>query len=151
MKYDSFEKIIAGAIEKEIEAYELYTQAAKQVTEQSAQKLFEELASEELVHKQKLKNIDISSAISETAIPKSTESRMIDFLVDKPLESIDNIQDIFIFAMKRERLAQEFYQNTAALVTETKIQQLLLALAEEEKTHLNRLETIYDEKIQGDY
>ena len=149
MEYDSLAKIIERAIEKEAEAYTLYSRAAEQNTEPSIHKLFTELAAEELKHQEKLQRLDTSGPLGETAIPLSSESRTVDFLVDKPIESIDNIQDLFIFAMKQERLAQEFYLDTAKLVTDPNAQKLLVLLAEEEKKHLDRLEAVYDDKIVG--
>jgi len=147
MEYKSLKEIIEIAIEKEAEAFNIYNRAAEQATERSVRKLFEDLAKEEVKHQEILQSLDTSELLGDIHIPKSTESRSIDFLVDKPIESVDNIQDVFIFAMKRERLAQQFYEDTAKAVSDSQTQELLFLLAEEEKNHLDRLETMYDEKI----
>jgi len=150
MEYESLKEIIEQAIEKEREAYSVYSDAAKKFTEPSLKKLFEFLSQEELKHQEMLQNLDISNIEGGATIPSFSDSRMVDFLVDKPLENIDSIQDVFIFGMKRERLAQQFYENTAESFKGTAAEKLFLKLAEEEKRHLDQLETIYDEKIIGE-
>ena len=150
MDYKNLKEIIEVAIAKEEEAFTIYTQAAEQTTEPSVRKLFKDLAKEEIKHKEKLSNLDTSGHFGETPIPSSSDARYIDFLVDKPVDALDNIQDVFIFAMKRERLAQHFYANTAKALTDSNAKQLFLLLANEEKNHLERLETVYDDKIQSE-
>lgn len=147
MEYESLKEIIEQAIEKEREAFSVYSYAAKKFADPSLKKLFEFLSHEELKHQEILKKFDVSEVEGGVIVPSFSDSRMVDFLVDKPLENIDSIQDVFIFGMKRERLAQQFYENVAESFKGTPAEKLLRKLADEEKKHLDKLETIYDEKI----
>jgi rubrerythrin len=50
-------------------------------------------------------------------------------------------------AIKNEEKSQRLYLTTEKMVTEPKLKKLLLILAQEESTHKEKLEKIYDEEI----
>jgi rubrerythrin len=54
-------------------------------------------------------------------------------------------------AIKNEEKSQRLYQSTAQLVTEPKLKKLLLVLAQEESTHKERLEKVYDKEILQEF
>jgi rubrerythrin len=59
--------------------------------------------------------------------------------------------DLLRMAIKNEEKSQRLYQSTAQLVTEPKLKKLLLALAQEESTHKEKLEKIYDKEILQEF
>ena len=148
-KLDS-KTIIEKAIEKEIEAQQIYQKSSDAAQDKSVKQLFQDLSSEEKVHKEKLLELDANSLKVEITADKQDNASFIDFLTDQQIESVDNIQDVLIFAMKRERIAEKFYLKTAEMAMDTETKKILLWLAEEEKKHLERIESIYDTFIQGE-
>jgi rubrerythrin len=54
-------------------------------------------------------------------------------------------------AIKNEEKSQRLYQSTAQLVTEPKLKKLLLVLAQEESTHKEKLEKIYDKDVLQEF
>lgn len=147
MKHTNISDIIDGAIKKEDEAYHTYITALDFTDDPAIKKLFQQLAGDELEHKKKLLNLNTMSINEKIDSIDSESSYIVDFLVDKPLEEISSLQEVFIFAMKRERKAFHFYSETAKMASHQQSKQLLQMLAREEQKHLDKLETIYDEKI----
>jgi rubrerythrin len=50
-------------------------------------------------------------------------------------------------AIKNEERSQHLYTSTAQMVTEPTLKKLLLVLAQEESTHKERLEKLYDKDV----
>ncbi len=138
--------IIAKAIEKEIEARDIYLRAAGMAATPEVKDLFLWLAGEEKIHENKLRDLETGQLAGAGDI-KDTPS-LVDFLQDPPPAALDNMQNILIFAMKRERKAYLFYRDMTESVNDPSARDVLTWLAGEEKTHLEKIEKIYDEKIQ---
>ncbi|HPW44966.1 MAG TPA: ferritin family protein [bacterium] len=139
-------ELIAKAIEREEDAHRLYSQAANLAQKPEVKKLFEELASQELDHKETLKKID-PSQFSEKASEKTATSNIASLVEPRKLNPGFSIQDALIFAIKREEESYRFYTEFAELAEDEKLKNIFFNLAAMEMHHKNSLEDIYDRKI----
>ena len=147
----SFEQLISIAIDREQEAYDFYMQASKNTELPSSKKLLEELAKQEIKHKEKLKsalNGGVCDTFSCTTIDEFKSLDLSKYLVEIPLEKASSSQDILIVAIKREEAAYDFYKALSELTTTPEHRTVFETLAKEERFHKERLESIYDEHIQ---
>ncbi len=147
---ESFEELISLAIQKEEEAYDFYMTAAKHAEHQSSIQLLEELAAQEMKHKEKLQRA-LNSGVCKTFECNSVEELerldLSQYLVDIPLKPSSTSQDILIVAIKREEVAYKFYMTLAGLTKLDSHRAVFETLAKEEQKHKELLESIYDEHI----
>lgn len=139
-------EILKQALAKEKEAHKVYSNASKTIKDPGAKKLIGELAKEELKHVRRLEQYK-TEGLQSREMKKIQDLRISDYLVDKELTPNMNLQDVLIFAMKREQKAHEFYLNMSKAVDEADTKRLFDVLAQEELSHKNRLETFYDDVI----
>jgi rubrerythrin len=66
---------------------------------------------------------------------------------DVPFSTDMSYAELLLMAIKSEERSQHLYLTTEKRVTEPKLKKLLLILAQEESTHKEKLEKIYDEEI----
>ena len=84
-------------------------------------------------------------------LKKSKGLGMSDMLEDVPYSSDMSYADLIRMAIKQEEKSQELYLTTEKIVTEPSLKKLLLILAQEESTHKEKLEKIYDEDILKEF
>lgn len=140
---ESLKSIIQNAIESEVESYEFYAAAAKKMQDASAKALFNELAEEELKHREILLNLDLSKMqpIPTDKLPDFGISED----VEKPVLSVEmKYVDAIALAMKNEEEAMTIYANLAKCSDNPEQQRLFEKLASMEKGHKARLEEIYN-------
>jgi rubrerythrin len=113
-------------------------------------KMFEELAKEEDGHKKKLEKFD-PKAIEEVEIKEIRGLGISELMEDVPFSSEMSYGDLIRMAIKNEEKSQKLYAVTAQGVNETALKKLLLILAQEESTHKERLEKIYDKEILQEF
>ena len=136
--------ILERAIQSEEHSYNLYTHLAGRVERPETKKLLEGLAEQELRHKEMLESVDLRELTSlEPA--KIEDQKLAEFLEPTPIDSNASIQDIVLFAMKKEQSAYEFYQRMSEFSPSASVKGLFERLAEEELKHKNNLETLYEE------
>jgi rubrerythrin len=70
---------------------------------------------------------------------------------DIPFSSDMSYAELLLMAIKNEEKSQRLYLSTEKMVTEPKLKKLLLILAQEESTHKERLEEIYDDEILKEF
>ncbi len=138
--------IIRLAATKEAQAYAFYADAANKAASPAAKALLQELANEELSHKEQLEHLDPASIVS---VPQACAKSLgiSAFLVDKPVKADASFQDILIYAMKREERAERFFADLAASMPAGDTKRLFHALQNEEARHKNHLERLYDDEI----
>jgi len=142
MKADDAKKIIATAIDREVEAYTFYRGIADKVKSPALKSLFAELAGEEKKHREFLQGM-LTKDIAKMKFDASHDYKVADTLpspalsVDmKPLEGI-------VVAIKKELEAMQMYTQLANLAKDTETQLLFSQLANMERGHKARLEDIY--------
>ena len=142
----TFEEIISFAVEKEKEAAEFYKNMSSLVEKPNAKLMFNELAAEEIKHREFLEGIT-EDKVPSLPIREVTDLRISNYLVNIEFKPDMDYQDILIMAMKREEKAVSLYNDMATKVQDSKLQELLKAMAQEEAKHKLRLETEYDENV----
>ncbi len=136
--------ILQFAIEREEEAYNFYTKAKEYVKTSNAKTFFNQLAMQELVHKQKLESMSISK---ELLIDLSTldvgNYTMTDQFADDRQYHME-YQQILMLAINREELSVRLYGDMRKVVKEPDKQQLFGVLMQEEQGHREELRMEYD-------
>ncbi len=149
MKLDSLDEILRFAIRKEADAAAFYKMAADR-SNPGVKKTFKELAKMEEGHKKKLEGFDLKR-IDGMELKKTKGLGMSDMLEDVPYSSDMSYADLLRMAIKQEERSQQLYTSTAKISPEPSLKKLLLILAQEESTHKERLEKIYDEEILTEF
>lgn len=149
MKLDSLDDILRFAIRKEADAAAFYKMAADR-SNPGVKKTFKELAKMEEGHKKKLEGFDLKK-IGEMKLKKTNGMGMSEMMEDVPFSSDMSYTDLLRMAIKNEEKSQRFYLSTEKMVAEPKLKKLLLILAQEESTHKEKLEKIYDEEILTEF
>jgi rubrerythrin len=149
MRPNSLDEILRFAIRKEADAAAFYRMAADR-SNPGVKKTFEELAKEEDGHKKKLEGFDLMK-IEEMEIKEVKGLGLSEMMEDVPFSSDMSYADLLRMAIKNEEKSQHLYTSTAQLVKETNLKKLLLILAQEESTHKERLEKIYDKEVLQEF
>jgi rubrerythrin len=149
MKLSSLDDILRFAIRKEADAAAFYRMAADR-SNPGVKKTFEELAKEEDGHKRKLEGFDLKK-IDEMELKETKGMGLSEVMEDVPFSSDMSYADLLRMAIKNEEKSQQLYTSTANMVKEAKMKKLLLALAQEESTHKERLEKIYDKEVLQEF
>ena len=149
----TFENLVSLAIKREEEAYEFYMKAAEDSELKSSAKLLKDLASQEVIHKEKLQEA-LKDGVCETftcSTVAEVEKLDLDrYLVDIPLSSSSGPQDVLIVAIKREAAANSFYKALSELTSNATHRSVFETLAKEEEAHKTRLQNMYDDVFQPD-
>lgn len=135
--------IIRLAIEKEENAYKLYSGILNKISDPGAKAMISQLAQEELDHKEALKKLD-KKKLKKVEPKKIEDLKIAEFLKDRTITETSNLQDVLVFAMKREKEAYEFYSKFAQEVTDTGLKKVLESFAQQELKHKRDIETFYD-------
>jgi rubrerythrin len=147
---DEVGEILEFAINREIEANELYLTLASRMATPALRRLFEDLAAEELEHKAKLELevIKIGRVVKEAPRPpdarRRAELKISEYMVDMGDELDLEFEDVLLLGMKKEKAAFRLYIDLAAMIDDPDTHETLLELAEEEARHKMRFEIEYD-------
>jgi len=147
------ERIIQRAIQVEEDAYRFYTTASEMVELPHVKDMLNELAGEEVRHKERLEELltgDTGQIIAAQQSQKIQDLKLADYLVAPPLDADATIQDVLLIAMQREKNAHEFYNLMAGLANEA-TKDLFQFLAQEELKHKNRVEVLYDDIVYKEF
>jgi len=137
-------EVLSLAIEREIAAQQIYETAADRIQEPAGKVLLTELAGQEAEHRAMLESVPPDQA--EQFQPDETQDRQIgEYLEPTPLAPDSSLQDVLIYAIKREDDARHFYQTMAKMVEGGDLRELLQKLATMETSHKARLEEFYED------
>jgi rubrerythrin len=145
MKLNSVEEILRFAIRKEADAAAYYQMMADR-SNPGIKKLLEELAKEEEGHRKKLEHFD-PKKIEKMTVKETKGLGISEWMEDTPFSPDMNYAELLRMAIKNEERSQHLYTSTAQIVTESTLKKLLLVLAQEESTHKEKLEKIYDKDV----
>jgi rubrerythrin len=138
------EGILERAIRSEESSYKLYTDLAARVEKTETRKLLEGLASQELTHKKLLEDFDLTQ-LKAVEPARIEEHKLSDFLEPTPLDRDATVQDVMLFAMRKEQSAYEFYSHLGEFSPSDAVKALFDRLAREELKHKTDLEAIYED------
>jgi rubrerythrin len=145
--FDSVDKVLDFAIQKEQEAADLYNMLAGRVDQQHMKQIFTQFSREEMGHKAKIENIKKGKIDFIPVTKKIMDLKIGDSLVDVPIDDDLDYQKALIIAMKAEKAAFKLYTDLAAMSENAEIEQIFLGLAQEEAKHKLRFEIEYDDHI----
>jgi rubrerythrin len=142
MNETEYKKIIALAIEGEIEAHNFYKEASERLADPFLKKMFAEFAEEEKRHRMALESIQqqpvFTGYFSDTTDFKVSET------VDKPTLSIDmKPADAIALAMKNEEEAMVQYTAMAEACSDPEQKAVFADLAAMERNHKRRMENAF--------
>ncbi len=149
MRLNNLDEIMRFAIRKEADTAAFYRMAADR-SDPGIKKAFEELAKEEEGHKKRLEGFD-SKEIEKMELKETKGLGLSEIMEDVPYRSDMSYGDLLRMAIKNEEKSQNLYSSTSQLVSEPMLKKLLLILAQEESTHKERLEKIYDKEILEEF
>ncbi|NWF93424.1 MAG: ferritin family protein [Syntrophaceae bacterium] len=146
MDRKKFEEVIRFAVDKEVEAFNFYSQGSQVVKHSGAKELFLELAKQEEGHRRLLENLDIKK-IDQARIEKIPNLKISDYMVDAELKPDLSYAEMLRIAMKREERSVKLYEDLKGANPDEDLKKLFTFLVQEESKHKLRLEKIYDEEI----
>ena len=149
MKLDSLDEILRFAIRKEADAAAFYKMAADR-SNPGVKETFKELARMEEGHKKKLEGFDLKK-VGQMKLEETKGLGMSELMEDVPYSSDMSYADLLRMAIKQEEKSQRLYTSTAKVSPEPSLKKLLLILAQEESTHKERLEKIYDDEVLKEF
>ncbi len=144
------QSIIHTAIQREIDAHALYTNAAKIAATPHARDLLLDMAAQELGHRNRLEAMlkgDTFKILTRKQQKQVVDLKITDYLVEEPLSADSDLQAILIIAGKREKSSFELYSALARVAGDADTVKLFEFLATEELTHKRRVEMMYDELV----
>lgn len=153
-QFNSVEAVLKRAIQLEIEAMTLYSNAAQTVNDDAVRQRLEEMAAQERGHKAKLEDVltgNVRWAIRRSKAEPVTDLRLSDHLVGGSLEPNADYQDVLLFAARREKAAHDFYKAMGEMIEDKLTQNLFEMLAQEELRHKYVLEKTYEEVVYKDF
>jgi rubrerythrin len=145
--------ILHTAIQREIDAYDLYSTAAQKAEIAHARSTLQALAAQEVGHRRRLEGLLEGGAfksISGAQRKKVVDLKITDYLVEVALAADSDFQDILIVAGKREKASHDLYASLAQVAEDSEAIKLFELLASEELAHKNRIEALYEDIVYRD-
>ncbi len=139
-----YKNIVEFAIEREMDAYKFYTEAQKHAKTQNAKTFFDQLAKQELIHKQKLEEMKLTEELLMDLSVLNIEEYSSNESFASDMQFHVEYQQILLLAIKREELSVRLYRDMRKAVKEPDKQKLFDRLIEEEKSHREELQIEYD-------
>lgn len=146
LRFGSVAEIIAFAIRREIEAAEGYARIAGLAATPGLRALAEDLRGQELEHRRLLEELPagMRNALDATPAP---DLKLVDALPDGPPDPDMSVQDLLIFAAKKEARAVALYESLARLAVPSGQDRIFVFLAGQEREHKLRLEAAYEAHV----
>jgi len=139
------EKIFSVAIGREAKAYEFYRDVAAKMTNDEVKKVFQQLADEELGHREQLETLLHDPTKVMQFNPPGADYKVAEATDPEPLSLDMKPKDAIALAMKKELEAVNFYKGLSAAATDAGLKQMFDNLANMELNHKARLETVFVE------
>lgn len=149
MRLESIEEILRFAIRKEADAATLYRMMANR-SSPGLKEAFEELAKEEEGHQKKLQGFQ-EKKFEEIEIKKMKGLGLSEIMEEVPFSPETHYAELLRMAIKNEERSQKLYLEAEKLVKDQGLKNLLLLLAQEESSHKERLEKIYEDEILKEF
>jgi rubrerythrin len=145
-RFRSISDIIAFAIGREIEAAEGYVRMAGLAGTPGLRELLFFLRDEEEAHRRLLEglNVDNLEGLEPAFVP---DLQIVDALPDEKLEADMTLQELLVFAARKEKNAAELYDSMARMAEGSGHERLFRFLAGQERDHKLKLEVEYEKQI----
>jgi rubrerythrin len=133
------------AIYKEIASQSLYIEARNETEDPAAEMMLARLADEELKHAEILKKLkEAGWKPEEWSATKVADLKTSEYLRAPDTLAGVGLQEVLIFAMKREQQSMEFYTRLMGSARQEEAKALCARLAQEELKHEMKLELEYE-------
>lgn len=146
MEFVTLEDVIKFAVQREEEAIQLYSEAARLSTEISSRKMFESFVAEETGHKTVFSNIEIAKA-EQLSSQKLPDMGLSKYMVSLSLRPNMTYAEILQYAIKTEDAAYQLYKAAAEATDDPQLKKTLQVFADVELGHKKRVEDIYDAHV----
>jgi len=141
-KFSSLIKVLDFAINREIEAHDLYVRLVDMVKRPELVKILRDFATEEVEHRLKLEAVKAGEAtIGEE---EAGDLGIADYVPDVEPHQDMSYVDLLVVAMKKEKLSCKLYTGLAAVTQRKDLRGIFRKLAMEEANHKMRFELEYD-------
>lgn len=148
---DELTELLNSAIYKEIASQAVYIAGQRNTNDPGARALMKELAKEELGHSQWIKKLKERGLEKRDWHEDKVPNLMIsEYLTGAQTVEGASLQDVLVFAMKREQEAIEFYSRMMGVMKDETAKRLCQRLVHEELKHKLRLEMFYDDLFYGE-
>lgn len=144
MDQNTYQVILSGAIERELEAHRFYQQVAQKVEDGYLKEMFRSFAAEELKHRDILQGFagKVDMAIHFVRVPDFHVSETVD-APDMALSIQLKPADAIALAMKKEEAAMRHYTQLAEACTDQAQQKVFRELAAMERSHKLKMEKAF--------
>lgn len=139
----TLDKVLEGAIKKEIEAQRLYTELSQKVKESAARDALEALSRAEEGHQQKLEQYRAGKLKGSLSKDQVVDYKIAELVGGPDMSPNMDLKDAFLFAANREKASHELYLNLAIIHPDGDVKSLLTQLANEELGHKQKVENLY--------
>jgi rubrerythrin len=146
MKFSSLTDVLTFAIRKEHDSSELYLMFRDMVKDPGAKALLEDLASQELGHKNLLENA-LKKGNAELIEGKKEvrDLHLSDYMVTEDVGPDSTPQNVMMYAIKKEEEAYNMYHMLLDNYGGTEVEDIFARLAQEEQHHKEILEREYED------
>ena len=140
------QSVLEKAIEKEIEAQELYRRLSGSVKDDTARETLRQLSRVEKKHEDLLRRY-LRGELGEGTLKGQQELdyKIAEHLELPRIEPEMKLDQVFLMAAGRERASHDFYLSLAAAHPLGKVKTLIEDLASQELEHKQRVEYLYTE------
>ncbi len=145
-EWETVDDVLDFAIREEEKAAAFYTSLAEKVEKPWMKKIFDDFASEEKGHREKLLKVKEGKFLLSSR-ERVLDLKIGDYLIDVTPDADLDYQDALIVAMKKEKAAFMLYTNLANSTQDENLRETFQTLAQEEARHKLRFETEYEDKI----
>jgi rubrerythrin len=145
-RFDTVAGIIAFAVEREIAAAEGYARIAGLATTPGLRELAEDLRDQEIGHRRILEGLP-SDALGRLATSSGPDPHLVDALAAEAPWGEMSLQDMLIFAAKKEAQSEELYESLTRSAGSPDGERAFRFLAGQEREHRLRLEAAYENHI----
>ena len=149
MTDSKLKNILERAIQSEEHSYQIYKHLAGKVEKPESKKLLEGLAQQELGHKRLLEMFD-PTRVEPIESADIQDLKLTEFMEPAPLDTNASVQDVMLFAIRKEKSAHEFYQRMSEFSPGAEAKGLFDRLAGEELKHKTNLENLYEDMFMAE-
>lgn len=142
MKIEEYQKIIADAIDGEVDTYSFYRTVSGKVKDPALKSIFADLAGEETKHRAYLQTL-LTKGRDALHFSESVDYRVADSTATPALSPTMKPLQGLVVAIKKELDAMQMYSQLANASSEPEQKMVFQQLANMEKGHKARLEEIY--------
>jgi rubrerythrin len=144
--FASVDEILEYAASMEDASWRFYSDWAEKTDNEAISTVFKEFAGEELKHKKLIEDVRAGKKVLKARHDVADLKLSDRYVKPRPSASM-SYQDALLVAIDREVAAIELYAHLTAVCIEDALCPVFDALADEERKHKLKLETIYDDNF----